>query len=75
MGLRKQRTPPKKPPRPKAAINKTVPVKRLPPEVFDSDSSNSRKDSPDGAYGANFDPGVVSPKSYLSMPSVKSFPR
>lgn len=77
MGLKKQRTPPRKPPRPKAATNKTVPinVKRFPPEVFDSDSSSSVKESPEAIYPGNYDPGVVSPKSYLSMPSVKSFPR
>lgn len=76
MAIKKhRRTPPKKPPRPRAALNRTVPmeVQRFPPEVFDSDSS--RKESPDTTYGGNFDPGVVSPKSYLSMPSVKSFPR
>lgn len=74
---KKHKTPPKKPPRPRAALNKTVPlntIRQLPPEVFDSDSSTSRKDeSPD--FGQNTDPGVMSPKSYLSMPSVKSFPR
>ncbi|XP_072383378.1 uncharacterized protein [Diabrotica undecimpunctata] len=70
-----RRTPPKKPPRPRAALNRTVPieVRRFPSELFDSDSS--RKESPDTIYGGNMDPGVVSPKSYLSMPSVKSFPR
>ncbi|KAJ8926390.1 hypothetical protein NQ314_021174 [Rhamnusium bicolor] len=78
MGLKKKhRTPPKKPPRPRAAINKTAPInlRRMPPEVFDSDSSCSRKGSPDTIFIGNYDPGVVSPKSYLSMPSVKSFPR
>ncbi|XP_060531947.1 uncharacterized protein LOC132705394 [Cylas formicarius] len=74
---KKHRVPPKKPPRPKAALNKTVPlnvtaVRKLPPEVFDSDSGSSRKDSPDTAF-TEYD--VLSPKSYLSMPSVKSFPR
>ncbi|XP_056636650.1 uncharacterized protein LOC130445148 [Diorhabda sublineata] len=70
-----RRTPPKKPPRPKAALNRTAPmgIRKFPMEVFDSDSS--RKDSPDTDFGGNFEPGVVSPKSYLSMPSVKSFPR
>lgn len=74
---KKRRTPPKKPPRPKAATNKTAPInlRRIPPEVFDSDSSISRKESPDAVFLENYDPGVVSPKSYLSMPSVKSFPR
>lgn len=74
---KKRRTPPRKPPRPKAATNKTAPMnlRRIPPEVFDSDSSFSRKESPDGVFLENYDPGVISPKSYLSMPSVKSFPR
>ncbi|CAG9864711.1 unnamed protein product [Phyllotreta striolata] len=63
--------PPKKPPRPRAALNRTVPVEvqRLPPEIFDSDSS--RKESPDTACEGN----IASPGSYLSMPSVRSFPR
>ncbi|KAH1019418.1 hypothetical protein HUJ04_009243 [Dendroctonus ponderosae] len=73
----KHKPPPKKPPRSRAAMNKTVPVnttRQLPPEVFDSDSSLSRKDeSPE--FAPNMDPGVMSPKSFLSMPSVKSFPR
>ncbi|ERL93800.1 hypothetical protein D910_11086 [Dendroctonus ponderosae] len=73
----KHKPPPKKPPRPRAALNKTVPVnttRQLPQEVFDSDSSLSRKDeSPE--FAPNMDPGVMSPKSFLSMPSVKSFPR
>ncbi|KAK4887701.1 hypothetical protein RN001_003972 [Aquatica leii] len=83
MGLNKkdQRSPPRKLifPRPKAALNKTAPVK--PPRrnslVFDSDSSceNSRRNSNDTVLIKNYDPGVVSPMSYLSMPSVKSFPR
>ncbi|XP_076252791.1 uncharacterized protein LOC143191505 isoform X1 [Rhynchophorus ferrugineus] len=78
MSLSKKRKTPKKVCRPRAAMNKTVPlnaaIRRLPPEVFDSDSSTSRKDeSPDFTH--NLDPGVISPKSYLSMPSVKSFPR
>ncbi|XP_018563780.1 uncharacterized protein LOC108905425 isoform X2 [Anoplophora glabripennis] len=74
---KKRRTPPKKPPRPKGAINKTAPInlRKIPPEVFDSDSSVSRKESPDAVFLENYDPGVISPKSYLSMPSVKSFPR
>lgn len=73
MGLRTQRIPPKKPPRPKAAINKTAPLKTKHEHVMlDSDSSTG---TPDTALIENFDPGVVSPKSYLSMPSVKSFPR
>ncbi|CAH0560395.1 unnamed protein product [Brassicogethes aeneus] len=75
MGLKKQ-SPPKKPPRPRAAaINKTVPLnmKSISKEIFDSDSS--RNDSPDTIFIGNYDPGVMSPKSYLSMPSVKSFPR
>ncbi|KAG5866724.1 hypothetical protein JTB14_000537 [Gonioctena quinquepunctata] len=69
------RTPPKKPPRPRAALNKTAPMnmRRMPLEVFDSDGSSSRKESP--VFIENYDPGVMSPKSYLSMPSVKSFPR
>ncbi|KAJ8949709.1 hypothetical protein NQ318_013578 [Aromia moschata] len=78
MGMKKkQRTPPKKPPRPRAAINKTAPInlRGMPPEVLDSDSSYSRKGSPDTALTENYDPGVISPKSYLSMPSVKAFPR
>ncbi|XP_066146988.1 uncharacterized protein [Euwallacea fornicatus] len=74
LGKKRKSTPKKKLSRPRAAINKTVPVRHLPPEVLDSDSGSSRKDeSPD--YGDNFDPGVMSPKSFLSMPSVKSFPR
>ncbi|RZB40172.1 uncharacterized protein BDFB_005771, partial [Asbolus verrucosus] len=71
MDMKKQRTPPKKPPRPKAAVN----IKRIAPELFDSDSSGSKRDSPDTIFVGNYDPGVVSPKSYLSMPSVKAFPR
>ncbi|XP_044254023.1 uncharacterized protein LOC123004699 isoform X2 [Tribolium madens] len=66
MALKKQRTPPK-PPRPKAATN----LKRIAPELLDSDSNGSKRESPETIY----DPGVVSPKSYLSMPSVKAFPR
>lgn len=69
MGLKvQQRTPPKKPPRPKAAINKTVPIKGQP---LDSDSSGTQ----DTVFLDNSDGGIMSPKSYLSMPSVKSFPR
>lgn len=72
MGLKVQRiTPPKKPPRPKAALNKTAPLKTTRENaLLDSDSSIG---TPDTALMGNS--GVVSPKSYLSMPSVKSFPR
>ncbi|XP_050299309.1 uncharacterized protein LOC126738160 isoform X2 [Anthonomus grandis grandis] len=75
---KKHKTPRKKPSRPRAALNKTVPlnttIRQLPSEIFDSDSSTSRKDeSPE--IQENLDPGVMSPKSFLSMPSVKSFPR
>ncbi|XP_030766460.1 uncharacterized protein LOC115890385 [Sitophilus oryzae] len=78
MSLSKKRKTPRKPTRPRAALNKTVPLnmsmRKFPPEVFDSDSGTSRKDeSPD--FEENMDPGVMSPKSYLSMPSVRSFPR
>ncbi|KAF5305934.1 hypothetical protein FQR65_LT07545 [Abscondita terminalis] len=81
LNKRKQRSPPRKLnfPRPKAALNKTAPVK--PPRrnslVFDSDSSceNSRRNSNDTIVIKNYDPGIVSPMSYLSMPSVKAFPR
>lgn len=67
MGLKvQQRTPPKKPPRPKAALNKTAPIKT---QILDSDSSGTQ----DTIFSA--DGGIISPKSYLSMPSVKSFPR
>ncbi|CAH1973441.1 unnamed protein product [Acanthoscelides obtectus] len=76
----KKKIPFKKSYRPKAAINKTVPatlsIGSRPAEIFDSDSSSSRRDSPDTIFLAgNYDPGVVSPKSYLSMPSIKSFPK
>ncbi|KAK9872170.1 hypothetical protein WA026_016223 [Henosepilachna vigintioctopunctata] len=73
----KKTTPPKKPPRPKAALNKTVPINlvKIPPELYDSESNGSRRNSEDTIFIGNFDPGVASPKSYLSMPSVKSFPR
>ncbi|KAF5304567.1 hypothetical protein FQA39_LY09618 [Lamprigera yunnana] len=76
-----QRSPLRKlnPPRPKAALNKTAPVKqpRKSNLVFESDSSceNSRRNSNDAVLIKNIDPGIMSPKSYLSMPSVKSFPR
>lgn len=75
MPVGKRRTPPKKPPRPKAAISKMYPFgsRKIPKELLDSDSSMSQRGSP-GVTGNN-DPGVMSPKSYLSMPSVKSFPR
>ncbi|XP_074038328.1 uncharacterized protein isoform X2 [Leptinotarsa decemlineata] len=78
MNIKKHhRSPPKKPSRTRPALNKTDPMnfRRMPPEVFDSDGSSSRKESPDAMLVGNYDPGVVSPKSYLSMPSVKSFPR
>lgn len=71
MGLKKQRTPPKKPPRPKAAVS----MKRIAPELFDSDSGGSKRESPDTIYADHYDTNIVSPKSYLSMPSVKAFPR
>lgn len=71
---KKFRTTPNKPPRPKAAISKlhAFASRKVLKELLDSDSSLSQQESPDRA---NYDPGVVSPKSYLSMPSVKSFPR
>lgn len=63
MGLK---TPPKKPPRPKAAaLNKTAPIRE---QLLDSDSSGTQ----DTVF---LEGGIMSPKSYLSMPSVKSFPR
>lgn len=71
MGLKKPQTPPKKPPRPKAAAS----MKRIAPELFDSDSGESKRESPDTIYADHYNPNVVSPKSYLSMPSVKAFPR
>ncbi|XP_044749359.1 uncharacterized protein LOC123310056 isoform X2 [Coccinella septempunctata] len=73
----KKSTPPKKPPRPRAALNKTVPVNvvKIPQDVYDSDSNTSRRNSVDTIFVENNDPGVSSPKSYLSMPSIKSFPR
>lgn len=72
-----KKTPRKKPLRPRAAYNKTSPVvlAQIPQEIFDSDTSSSRKDSPDTVFLGHYDPGVMSPKSYLSMPSVKAFPR
>uniref|UniRef100_A0A1Y1LJ67 Uncharacterized protein n=4 Tax=Photinus pyralis TaxID=7054 RepID=A0A1Y1LJ67_PHOPY len=75
MSLKKQSTPPKalNAARPKAALNKTVPAQAS----IDSDSGSeaSRGDSKIAIKYKNVDPGVISPKSYLSMPSVKSFPR
>nr|CAI5863774.1 unnamed protein product [Callosobruchus analis] len=75
----KKKTPFRKPYRPRAAINKTMPAALIgerPTDIFDSDSSSSRRDISDTTFHVgDFDPGVVSPKSYLSMPSVKSFPR
>ncbi|XP_017772514.1 PREDICTED: uncharacterized protein LOC108559681 isoform X2 [Nicrophorus vespilloides] len=71
MKIEKQRNATKKHVRPKAAINKTVPM--LPKQSLDTDSNGSQ--SQDTIYINNYDPGVVSPKSYLSMPSIKSFPR
>ncbi|XP_045479793.1 uncharacterized protein LOC123684544 isoform X2 [Harmonia axyridis] len=73
----RKKTPPKKPPRPRAALNKTVPVNavKIPQDVYDSDSNPSRRNSVDTIFVENNDPGVASPKSYLSMPSIKSFPR
>ncbi|KAL3267108.1 hypothetical protein HHI36_011248 [Cryptolaemus montrouzieri] len=73
----KKPTPPKKPPRPRAALNKTVPINivKIPQDLYDSESNESRRNSGDTIFIGNFDPGVASPKSYLSMPSVKSFPR
>lgn len=79
MRAKKQRSPPKKNLRPKGATNKTVPlnVKRYNPHLADSDTSSdgTRRNSPDGLLMDNGDSSIVSPKSYLSMPSVKSFPR
>lgn len=81
MGLNKQqRNSYHKQLRPKAAVNKTAPLGVLRhhrKHMSDSDSSTttSRRNSPDTIIVGNYDPGVVSPKSYLSMPSVKSFPR
>lgn len=73
MGLKVQRTPPKKPPRPRAALNKTVPMNFRSEQLLESDSSSGG--TQDTVFVENSDPGVMSPKSYLSMPSVKSFPR
>lgn len=83
MSLKKrQQTPPRRTTvaRPKAALNKTTPLQheRSTSLVLESDSSSSgkpKKDSSDTILIKNYDPGVVSPKSYLSMPSVKAFPR
>lgn len=78
MRAKKQRSPPRKALRPKGATNKTVPlnVRHYPTHMADSDTSSdgTRKTSPDGLL-LDMDGSVVSPKSYLSMPSVKSFPR
>lgn len=63
-----QRIAPKKPIRPKAAINKTVPMTE---QLVHTDSSSTQET----VYIENFDGAIMSPKSYLSMPSVKSFPR
>nr|CAH7716866.1 unnamed protein product [Callosobruchus chinensis] len=76
----KSRPPFRKAYRPRAAINKTMPADlnfgEHPVDIFDSDSSSSRRDISDTTFHArDYDPGVVSPKSYLSMPSIKSFPR
>ncbi|CAG9768533.1 unnamed protein product [Ceutorhynchus assimilis] len=59
--------------RPRAAQNKTVPL-RLPVDVFDSSESDVSRKKEEKFLG-NFETAVVSPKSFLSMPSVKSFPR
>ncbi|KAI4462882.1 hypothetical protein MML48_4g00001885 [Holotrichia oblita] len=79
MRAKKQRSPPKKALRPKGATNKTVPlnISHYRTHMADSDTSSdgTRKTSPDGLLLDNMDGSVVSPKSYLSMPSVKSFPR
>lgn len=80
MGLQnQQRKSLKKPPRAKAILNKTTPldINKRQLSLADSDTSTSstRRNSPDTIYITQYDPGVVSPKSYLSMPSVKSFPR
>lgn len=62
-------------PRPKAALNKTLLLQG--PKIKDGgfDSDSDQRDSPDTIVIGKHDPGIVSPKSYLSMPSVKSFPR
>ncbi|KRT82503.1 hypothetical protein AMK59_4406, partial [Oryctes borbonicus] len=41
----------------------------------DTSSDGTRRSSPNGFLLDNIDGSIVSPKSYLSMPSVKSFPR
>lgn len=62
--------------RPKAtATNKTAPLQHVKSTDFTLDSDSDQRDSPDTIIVGKHDPGVVSPKSYLSMPSVKSFPR
>ncbi|KAJ8973906.1 hypothetical protein NQ317_004177 [Molorchus minor] len=68
--------PTQKPPRPKGRHQQTAPInlRRMPPEVFDSDSSCSRKNSPDNVFLQNYDPGVIESQIILSCPLSKSFP-
>lgn len=80
MGLNnQQRRSIKKPAKTKPVSNKTTPMMTDERRIFavDSDSSttSNKRDSPDTIYITRYDKGVTSPKSYLSMPSVKSFPR
>lgn len=63
---------PRKLQRPKAAVNKTVPLNVAPSNLSTSSSSSTLSDA---IYVGHHDPGVISPKSYLSMPSVKAFPK
>lgn len=72
------RSPPKRSLRSKGIANKTAPMHVHKKHLIDSDSSSEgvgHRSSQDTVCIENFDPGVVSPKSYLSMPSVKAFPR
>lgn len=78
---KRQPSPPKRQSiaRPKAALNKTAPMvqEHKITTALDSDSSSDKteKNSIDTILIKTYDPGIMSPKSYLSMPSVKSFPR
>lgn len=64
--------------RPKAALNKTVPFNVTSRHInsVDSDSNcSSQRNSQDIILVESYDNGILSPKSYLSMPSIQSFPR
>lgn len=76
MGLHnQQRGSSKKTTKSRPVSNKTIPLMPEENRNFVVDSDSSSRDSPDTIYVGRYNNGITSPKSYLSMPSVKSFPR